>query len=241
MYFKTFNEKTREILNKDYKKFNVLSWIIFNTNYQEEYNGLKNRECYFSCSVMEKLFDISHVKVLRVMKELEAEGFIKWVYKSNSKGKKSIIYLCESEPVSEPVGEPVGEPVQSLDNTGIEGYHEPVKKPVSEPVGEPLSINISKNKSNIYMDLTFIDDVVKIEKVKLTQEQYDTLKDKYGESNLHNTIVSLDTYIANGKGKKYINHYLTLNNWLRKNKEAMKYKNASISKEAEPIKMEVWG
>ena len=75
-----------------------------------------------------------------------------------------------------------------------------------------------ENKKNIYIDLNFIDDVVGIEKVKLTQEQYDTLKDKYGESNLHNTIVSLNTYIANGKGSKYKNHYLTLNNWLRNNK-----------------------
>lgn len=73
-----------------------------------------------------------------------------------------------------------------------------------------------EKEKNIYMDLTFIDDVVKIEKVELTQEQYDTLKDKYGESELHNVIVSLETYIANGK--KYTNHFLTLNNWLRNNK-----------------------
>ena len=73
-----------------------------------------------------------------------------------------------------------------------------------------------ENKKKIYIDLTFVDDV--IEKVELTQEEYDTLKAKYGESELHNVIVSLETYIANGKGKKYKDHYLTLNNWLRNNK-----------------------
>jgi hypothetical protein len=69
-------------------------------------------------------------------------------------------------------------------------------------------------EKSIYMNLSFIDD--SIEKVKLTQEQYDKLIDKFSKDLVHKTIISLDTYIANGT-KKYKDHYRTLNNWCMKN------------------------
>lgn len=47
MFFNGFDERAREIFKVDKSKHNVLSWIIYNTNYQEEYKGLTNRECYF--------------------------------------------------------------------------------------------------------------------------------------------------------------------------------------------------
>lgn len=146
MYFNNFNEYTRKIWREDKAKHDVITEIIYNANYQEEYNGLKNRECYFSYKVIEDRCNITHKKALRIMKELEAEGFIKWVYKSNSKGKKSIILLCENEPKKEPVEEPVEEPVKVSNDKALRG----AKEPVEEPVKGPSSINISINKSNYY-------------------------------------------------------------------------------------------
>lgn len=75
----------------------------------------------------------------------------------------------------------------------------------------------NKNK-DIYMDLSFIDDV--IDKVKLTKEQYDKLCTKYTKELVDKEILALDTYIVNGKGGKYKDHYRTLNTWCNKNKES---------------------
>ena len=36
MLFK-FNEEMKKIFNEDIDKHNILTWIIYNTNYQEEY------------------------------------------------------------------------------------------------------------------------------------------------------------------------------------------------------------
>lgn len=84
----------------------------------------------------------------------------------------------------------------------------------------PLDIEEDIDKEYIYISLSFIDD--SIDKVKLTQEQYDKLINKFSKDLVHKTIISLDTYIANGT-KKYKDHYRTLNNWCTKNnKEAPK-------------------
>ena len=201
---------------------------------EEEYEGLKTGEVRFDYATWERRLEYSHKQMIRAIKELVNEGYIIQTFKGK-KGESSKYYLTRCEGQKKEQKENRN---KASNDKGSEGFEEQKKEQKRIHTSRYSNQDI---KSNIYMDLTFIDDVVKIEKVKLTQEQYDTLKDKYGESNLHNTIVSLDAYIADGQGKKYKNHYLTLNNWLRKNKEAMKYKNVSISKEAEPIKMEVWG
>ena len=156
MYFK-FHEDMRKIFNEDIDKHNILSWIIYNTNYQEEYNGLKIYQCYISSSTISKCTGIQLTKTKRLLKTLEEERFISYIHKSKSKYTSSIIYSDfiaknsqKSEPVDEPVSEPVSEPVQIVGNTKTQTLSEPVDEPVSEPVSEPLSINISRNISNIY-------------------------------------------------------------------------------------------
>lgn len=71
--------------------------------------------------------------------------------------------------------------------------------------------NKRKIKEKIYIDLAFIDDV--IDKVKITQEQYEKLVSKFGAEFIKNQIIALDNYITNGKGTKYKDHYRTLNTW----------------------------
>ena len=129
MYFK-FHEDMRKIFNEDIDKHNILSWIIYNTNYQEEYNGLKIYQCYISSSTISKCTGIQLTKTKRLLKTLEEERFISYIHKSKSKYTSSIIYadfIAKNSQKSEPVDEPV-----------------------DEPVSEPLSINISRNISNIY-------------------------------------------------------------------------------------------
>ena len=77
----------------------------------------------------------------------------------------------------------------------------------------------SKSKENnyIYMDLKFIDDV--IDKVKITEEQYNKLINKFNVEIVKREILALDNYIANGKGTKYKDHYRALNTWCSKVKE----------------------
>ena len=73
-----------------------------------------------------------------------------------------------------------------------------------------------ENEKKEYIDLKFVDEV--IEKVKLTQEQYNKLINKYDKEYVHKEILGLDNYIINGKGAKYKDHYRTLNTWLRTRK-----------------------
>lgn len=71
-----------------------------------------------------------------------------------------------------------------------------------------------QKENNIYISLKFIDD--SIDKVKLTKEQYNKLKDKFSEDVLNKNILNLDNYISNGKGRRYKDHYKVLNIWCRK-------------------------
>ncbi|MBE6057651.1 hypothetical protein HF847_00890 [Clostridium cochlearium] len=73
-----------------------------------------------------------------------------------------------------------------------------------------------------YIDLKFIDDV--IDKVKITQEQYDKLIKKFNIDIVHKNIINLDNYIANGKGKNYKDHYRVINAWCNKAKSKDKTK-----------------
>ena len=93
MFFQDFTDNVRKIFNDDIVKYNVLSWIIFNTNYSQEYQGLKVRECYFSYSILEEKLNITRYKLQKIMKELINEGFIEWVSKSKSKGESSVLKL----------------------------------------------------------------------------------------------------------------------------------------------------
>ena len=156
MYFK-FHEDMRKIFNKDIDKHNILTWIIYNTNYQEEYNGLKKYQCYIAQRTISEITGIPQSKVCKKLKELEEESYITYIFKSKSKHTSSIIYADfiaknsqKSESVNESVNESVSESVKPIGNTTLQSHCESVNESVNESVSESLSINISKNKSNIY-------------------------------------------------------------------------------------------
>ena len=89
---------------KDYLKFNVLNYIIYETNFNPDgYNGLKKFELYFTYS--NTLKDLSPCGITlqnlkTIMKQLEEGGYIEWVYKSNSKYKPSILKNLASEKIA---------------------------------------------------------------------------------------------------------------------------------------------
>ena len=60
--------------------------------------------------------------------------------------------------------------------------------------------------------------LAKYKNVKITDKQYERLKDNFGTELLHNQILALDNYIVNGKGNKYKDHYRVLNTWCNNNK-----------------------
>lgn len=155
-----------------------------------------------SRALIKKLFGTNKNDVLdKYMNSLIEKGYLKRI---SGKGVRTKYYIYAK----------VGTQIEP--STEIEPRVGTQIEPSSRYSKRTTKRKEKENKKNIYIDLTFVDDVVKIERVNLTQEQYDTLKANYGESELHNVIVSLETYIANDK--KYTDHYLTLNNWLRNNK-----------------------
>lgn len=92
-----FDNRMKKMFEDDKEKYNVMCWIIFNANYEVyKSDGLNERECNFSYSILENFIGISHSKLQKIMKELEEDKFVKWIYKSKSKYKSSIVYLIES-------------------------------------------------------------------------------------------------------------------------------------------------
>ncbi len=153
IFFKRFDGAVRKMFFEDKDKYIVLSWIIFKTNYQEEYQGLRRNECYFSYSIVENECNINNRKRLQqILLDLEKDGFIAWIYKSKAKGKKSVIYLIESEYGYEyglKYGCKYG---LNVENKGIEDNKDTVTSTVEDTVMSTSSRNISKNISinNIY-------------------------------------------------------------------------------------------
>lgn len=193
MFFQEFTDNVRDIFNDDIVKYNVLSWIIFNTNYSQEYKGLKSRECYFSYSILEEKLNVTRYKLQRIMKELINEGFIEWVSKSKSKGESSILKLNFQYGLE--YGCQYGFQYGSYnENTGFNESNNTVDNTVDNTDNHTLSKKHiskkqSKNINNIYSSLENELDTKEIEKdlIKkinskyskdLIKEELEKLKDK---------------------------------------------------------------
>ncbi|MFW2502382.1 hypothetical protein [Clostridium diolis] len=154
IFFKRFDGTVRKIFFEDKDKYIVLSWIIFRTNYQEEYQGLKRNECYFSYSVVEKECSVSRGKLQKILLELEKENFIVWVHKSKVRHTQSIIYLIENEQYGKQYGTQYGKSYsKNVENTSVKVNYNTVNSMVANTVNNTSSRNISKNISrnnNIY-------------------------------------------------------------------------------------------
>ena len=66
-----------------------------------------------------------------------------------------------------------------------------------------------------------------LEFVKLTDDEYKKLVDKFGEQDTKNKIQKLDDYIGS-KGTKYVSHYRTILNWSKKDEPTKKKRKYSL-------------
>lgn len=186
MFFKAFNEETRKIFMDNIDIHNVLSFIVYQTNYSKNsYDELFMNQCYISSSIISKVTKINISKVKRILKELENEGYFEYVYKSTGGNKKpSIIQVnfnrwvnIKNEQDNKLANERVINPAVSIDNTDTLVYLEKYKKTVNKPPYEHLSINKSKNiYSMIQEEFNLI--CINLDKVKLITNQRSILIDK---------------------------------------------------------------
>lgn len=154
-----------------------------------------------SRALIKKLYGTNKNDVLdKVMDSLINKGILSRV---SGKGIRSKYYIkvgtqIEPSTTIEPsstIGSKVGTQIEPIVGTKI----------------EPQKEKRQNIKESMYIDLTFIDEV--IDKVKIIQGQYDKLVNKFDSSIVNNQILALDNYIANGKGNKYKDHYRVLNTW----------------------------
>ncbi|GEA33604.1 helix-turn-helix domain-containing protein [Clostridium diolis] len=193
-----------DTLNLDIKEKGLLLIIFRYVNYK---NGYANP----SRTLLKKLTGISDNRTLdKILDSIIEKGFL---IREKGKGRRSKYFVK--------VG---GEITPSVKNAPSGEITPSVGGEITPIVGgeiTPQKENKKKTKEKIYMELTFIDDV--IDKVKITKEQYEKLCSKYSNSLVDKQILALDNYIANGKGSKYKDHYKALNTWCNgNNKEATK-------------------
>ena len=195
--------KIVDTLELDIKEKGLLLILFRHVNYKTGYADPSRDR-------IKKLYGTKKNDVLdKVMNSLIEKGFL---VRETTKGKRSRYFIK------------VGTQIEP--STKIE----PSAK-IEPRVGtqiEPQKEKEKKTKEKIYINLNFIDDV--IDKVEITQEEYNKLVDKFGKSLVNNQVLALDNYISNGNGSKYKNHYKVLNNWCTGKSAVNKEKNTANHK-----------
>lgn len=206
-----------------------------------------NGEDYFITELDKK------TKVRSCIKELVQHGYLKRIANRNEKGVfQGYKYVFHEKPFLDlPFSE---KPILDKPNSDNHNMDKGTENTDTEPfldfpfsdkpfLDKPFSENRKLNNTNItntniYIGLTFIDDV--IDKVKITQDQYNALVNKHGKELVNNQILGLDSYIVNGKGAKYKDHYRVLNTWCNKNKNMNINKSKSITYATNKEAMEIY-
>ncbi|MFL0165241.1 hypothetical protein [Candidatus Clostridium helianthi] len=206
IFFRRFDGTVRKVFFDDKDKYMVLSWIIFKTNYQDDYQGLKRNECYFSYSVVENECNVSRRKLQRILLDLEREGFIAWIHRSKAKNQKSIIFLIETGYGSENGLGYGSEYGKSMRNTDIIDNQDTVGDTVGDTVKDTSSRNISKNISNnIYSHWNSKKIIVHKSLNKDIEKAIENALKKYSEEEIvraietYNEILKDDGYYFNYK------------------------------------------
>ena len=185
-----------------------------------EIDSLDNENgCFASNDYFADFFGLSKNRCSEIIKSLEKKGllFITYKYRTGTKSiEKRIIKVIEISTGGIREIKKGGREIDRGYSENSERYSEN-----TEDNNTPINNTITNN-TPIYISLTFIDDV--IDKVKITQEQYDKLCSKHNKDFVHKEIIGLDNYITNGKGAKYKDHYKTLNTWLNSKKKEQELK-----------------
>ena len=186
--------------NEDLRPMEKLTLIML-----IKFNNQLKGYAYPSLEVLKNLLGYSHIKyVIKIIDSLIEKGYIKkeTVKQKNHyyilKGSVQKIHNVQNVPNVQNI--PKGR-VQNIPKDNVQNVH-------------TKSIKKSIKKNTIYISLNFIDEI--IDKVNITQEQYDKLITKFIKDIVYKNIVELDNYITNGKGEEYIDHYRVLNTWCSK-------------------------
>ena len=73
---------------------------------------------------------------------------------------------------------------------------------------------INKNEEKKFLDFSEIEDLEDCDKIQITKQKFEKLKNEYGYDTLKNVIIQLDAYITNNP-KKYKDHNKTLTAWMK--------------------------
>ena len=184
----------QKLLYQDQDAYIVKSWIIFNTNYQDQYKDLKKFELYFSYRSIADNLNISTSKVQKVIKKLLEHQEIEYIFKSNSRTKPSIIkanfiannpiYQYDSDTVNDTVSDTVSDTVKPIDNTIIKHVDNTKCNTVSDTVSDTLSKynNLNNNLNELSIIIVNSDQLELIQNRcsitgKITKEQQTQIKE----------------------------------------------------------------
>lgn len=178
---------------------------------------LPKGQFYMSIRVVAKDVEITEKVARRLIQQFTKLDIIRLIATSSNPKEGSIYeYLVQVEKgtVEDTVKAQLGHS-KNEETSDFEEYKGHSKGTYEDTVkGASKKKSKSKENNYIYMDLKFIDDV--IDKVRITESQYSKLINKFGIEVVRKEILSLDNYIANGKGNKYKDHYRVLNTWCSK-------------------------
>jgi hypothetical protein len=106
-----------------------------------------------------------------------------------------------------------------LTNSKGEEYSVLILKGICTPPIDPLPLPPKRAYSEVELSIVKLSNKYgEFEKVKLSEDEYQKLTEKLGDSQRDEYIKQLDEYIAS-KGKKYASHYATILSWSRRKAE----------------------
>lgn len=181
------------------------------------HNNIKNYAYPSYVSLKKALSTTRDDTVSKVIKSLEEKEYIE---REITPGRNTKYHLLKNITTTKNEGTTKSEgTTKNESSTTTENEGTPLRKVKDNSINNKLnnSINISTNrkaskKSNKnYIDLSHME----IEYIKITQEEYNKLVEKYTEPLVKKKLIDMEAYEANRK-KKYLDHYKALCSWLNK-------------------------
>lgn len=183
-----------------------------------------------------KGFELTPMKVRNIIKFLTDNSYIEMV-KRGTKGNPTIYKIIKIQQLNNNdltikqqlnnnyngSTKPIIEGEQQLNNnyltTEQQLNNNPIKEKEKEKEKEKDIYIENQNVSVTYMDLSFIDSL--IDRVKITEEEYNLLLERYPKELVHAKIRALDGY---KDLDKFGSHVKVLNSWCDKDKDKEEYK-----------------
>lgn len=224
---------------KEFKKRVIYMVMCSNENYQRIKNNqrgyveLSTRTLIDDvCKFTGGLINLNLRNVNDYLKELEKDGLIECIKKSKSKGESSIYNIKSvTVNVTDSVTVSVTDKASNINGLGDVSVTVGVTDNVTDTVTTKKEKEKQKENKNIYienqnsvsvtyMDLKFIDSL--IDTVKITEDEYNLLLERYPKKLVHDKIKALDRY--KDIDSKYNRHIKALDDWCERDKDKEEYK-----------------